>query len=262
VITLSKKILRTCGRTNVTYKLIEEGDRVLLGLSGGKDSLSLAHLLKHMSRSAPFKFEYKALTISYGIGEDFSYLENHCKEQGINHEIYHSNIMNIMQENVRENSSLCSFCARMRRGSLYTYALEHGYNKIALGHHLDDAAESFFMNLMFNGALRSMPPIYRAYNGLLVIRPLILVRERQLLDFVKEHGLSVFSDCNCPAKMADNPKKPYAREQVKHMLKEMEEKNHDLFKMISAGFMNLHAETFFNQNYFNLNEQVDSQSDV
>ncbi len=249
---LSKKILRTLGRANAQYNLIGEGDRVLLGLSGGKDSISLAHALKHMSRHAPFKFEYKALTIGYGIEEDFTYLESHCKEHGIPHEIYRSNIMEIMQENVRDNSSICSFCARMRRGSLYTYALEHGYNKVALGHHLDDAAESFFMNLFYNGSMRSMPPIYRAYNDLLVIRPMIKVRERQLREFVKENDITVFSDCNCPAKRSDNPKKPYARERVKEMLHAMEGENHDLFKMINAAFENIHADTFFAKEYFKL----------
>lgn len=246
---VSKKILRTTGRTNAKYGLIEEGDRVLLGLSGGKDSITLAHILKHMQRHSPFDFEFKALSISYGMGEGFGFLQKHCEDAGIAHEVYSTNIMEIMEENVRENSSICSFCARMRRGSLYTYALEHGYNKLALGHHLDDAAESYFMNLFYNGSMRTMPPAYRAYNDIIVIRPMIKLRERQLADFVESNNIEVMGECNCPAKSSENPKKPHARESTKAMLQKLESENKDVFKMLERGFENIHLESFFDRKY-------------
>lgn len=211
----------------------------------------LAHILKHMQRHAPFKFEFRALSIHYGIGEDFSYLESHCQMYDIPHEVYRTNIMDIIEDNVRTNSSYCSFCARMRRGSLYSKALEMGFNKVALGHHLDDAIESFFMNMFYNGALRSMPPIYRAYNELLIIRPMIKLRERQIVDFVKENRFSTMPECVCPAKSTET-KKPFAREATKELLRDMEEKNHDLFISLRAAFENINPSTFMKKEYFDI----------
>ena len=163
---ISKKILSVVGKTNAQYGLIKEGDKVLLGLSGGKDSILLATILAYMQRHAPFKFEFKALTVDYGRGGEYEYIFEYCQKLGIPYELYRTDIYEILEQNKREGTIYCSFCSRMRRGALYSKALEYGYNKLALAHHLDDAAESFFMNLTYNGAMRSMPPIYRAENGL------------------------------------------------------------------------------------------------
>lgn len=242
---ISKRIISTFGRTNAHFGLIQAGDRVLVGLSGGKDSLLLATLLARLKRHAPFDFSFKALTVDYGIGEDFNYLKEYCIQNEIPHEVYTTNIMEVMQEKRRENSSYCSFCSRMRRGALYAKALEGGYNKLALGHHLDDAAESFFMNFSYNGAIRSMPPIYRAENGLLVIRPLIWLRERQMVDFVAKNGIQT-PLCNCPAQ---HDKPPYAREQTKAMLRKMELENSELFTSLKSAFERVHAETFMDTRF-------------
>lgn len=167
-IEISKKILKITGSTNAQLDLIKEGDKVLLGLSGGKDSILLATLLARLKKYAPFKFEFKAVTIDYGRGGEYEYIFEYCERLGIPYELYRTDIYKILEENKREGSVVCSFCSRMRRGALYTKALEGGFNKLALAHHLDDAAESFMMNLTYNGALRSMPPLYKAGNGLFV----------------------------------------------------------------------------------------------
>jgi tRNA(Ile)-lysidine synthase TilS/MesJ len=248
-IKLSKKILRAAGRANAAYRLVEEGDRVLVGLSGGKDSLTLVHLLKHMQRHAPFSFEFKAVTVSYGMpGERYDALAKHCEAHGIPHEVYETNIYEIAEETIRENSSFCSYFSRMRRGALYTKAQEGGYNKVALGHHLDDAAESFFMNMLNNGALRSMPPVYRAEKGFLVIRPLIWVRERQTRAFVDENGIAAIGDEACPA-MMKKVKLPHARERTKEMLRTWEEENPELFKQLKAAFRHVHPASFMDERY-------------
>ncbi|RDU73909.1 tRNA 2-thiocytidine(32) synthetase TtcA [Helicobacter anseris] len=246
---ISKKILNIVGKTNAQYNLIQEGDKVLLGLSGGKDSILLACILERMQRHAPFKFEFKAVTIHYGLGEDFSYLTEICQRQGIPHEICHTSIADTIKEKRREGSSYCSFCSRMRRGALYSKALEMGYNKVAIAHHLDDAAESFFMNLTYNGSLRSMPPIYRAENGLQVIRPLIHIRERQSIDFVLSQNIKTAPDCNCPAKQPDSDKPPIARLATKHFLQSLEKENPEFFKSLKNAFSNLHANTFSDINF-------------
>ena len=248
MIPISKRLLRIAGRTNAKYNLIKEGDKILLGLSGGKDSLSLAHILKHMQKVAPFDFEFKAVTIAYGMGEDLQTLHAHCEEHGIEHEIVDTKIFELAGEKIRANSSFCSFFSRMRRGALYTYALEKGYNKLALAHHLDDAVESFFMNFSYNGTIRSMPPIYNAENGLVVIRPLIHARERQLRDCAKEAGMPVIGDEACPA-MRFDVKMPIARAKTKEMLSNMEKENPELFISLKKAFESLQPASFCDERF-------------
>ncbi len=244
MIEISKKILRTVGRTNAKYDLICEGDKVLLGLSGGKDSLTLAHTLNRQRRVVPFEFEFLAVTIDYGMGEDLTVLSEHCKKYDIPHEVIKTNIYKTAQEKIRENSSFCSFFSRLRRGALYRVALEKGFNKVALGHHLDDAVESFFMNFLYNGALRSMPPIYKAENGLHVIRPFIMIRERQLIDAAHNNNLPLIGDEACPG-MKFEVKMPYARAKTKELLYNLERDHDKLFVSLKASFEHIHQSSFF-----------------
>ena len=129
-IEISKKILKITGSTNAEFGLIKEGDRVLLGLSGGKDSILLATLLARLKKYAPFDFEFKALTVDYGRGGEYEYIFEYCEKLGIPYELYRTDIYKILEENRREGSVYCSFCSRMRRGALYSKALEGGFNKI------------------------------------------------------------------------------------------------------------------------------------
>ena len=249
---ISKKITKLVGQTNANYDLIKEGDKVLIGFSGGKDSLTLIHALKRMQQKAPFKFEFRAVTITYGMGEDVQFLADHCKEHDIDHEIVDTKIFDISVEKVRKNSSLCSLISRMRRGYLYTYALDNGFNKLALGHHLDDSMESFFMNFFYNGAMRAMPPVYKAENGLMVIRPLIMCRERQLRAFAKTNEIDVIGDEGCPGmrlteKDREHMKMPHARASTKKLLEQLEENNPSVFVSMKAAFKNFHTNTFFDK---------------
>jgi len=244
-VVISKKLLRVAGKTNVDFRLIGEGDRVLVGLSGGKDSLALVHILKHIQRHAPFDFEFEACTIKYGMpDENYNYLIEHCKEHDIKHIVYDTNIFEISQDTIRENSSFCSYFSRMRRGALYTYAQENGFNKVALGHHLDDTVESFFMNMFYNGTLRAMAPIYKTDRGFHLIRPLIQVREKQLMAFARENNLQTIGDEACPAMLRD-VKMPYARANMKIWLESLEKENKNIFKMIKASFKHIHDDTLF-----------------
>ncbi len=244
-IKISKKLLQVAGKTNATFKLINANDRVLVGLSGGKDSLALTHILKYIQRNAPFDFEFEAVTIKYGMdGENYDYLHEHCEKNGIKHTVYETNIYNISNDTIRENSSFCSYFSRMRRGALYTFAKERGFNKVALGHHFDDAAESFFMNMFYNGTMRTLAPIYKTKYDFHLIRPLILARESALRAFAMENELLTIGDDACPA-MRKNVKMPFAREETKLWLKEMETKHKNLFKMLKASFSHIHDDTFF-----------------
>ena len=248
---LSKKIMSKLGKTNAEFNLIEEGDKILVGLSGGKDSLTMIHAMKEQQRRAPFDFEFLAVTISYGMGENYDNLVQHCKEHDIPHIIHETQTYDLAKEKIRKNSSYCSFFSRMRRGYLYSVAKEHGCNKVALGHHMDDAAESFFMNFIYNGQMRSLAPKYRAENGLIVIRPLIQLRERQLRAFVVDNEIEAIGDEACPA-MRFDIKAPHARESTKQMLAEMEQKFPDLFTSLNAAFKNISVESFFDKEKFRL----------
>ena len=248
-IEISKKILRITGSTNAEFGLIKEGDKILLGLSGGKDSILLATLLARLKKYAPFDFEFKALTVDYGRGGEYEYIFEYCEKLGIPYELYRTDIYKILEENRREGTVYCSFCSRMRRGALYSKALEGGFNKIALAHHLDDAAESFMMNLTYNGALRSMPPIYKAENGLYVIRPLIFVRERQIIDFIAKNDIYIAPDCNCPIMWQSDDKRPFAREKTKQMLKEMEMNKPEFFTSLKLALGNVHLNSLFDKRY-------------
>ncbi len=232
------------GKTNAEFQLIEEGDKILVGLSGGKDSLTMIHAMKEQQRRAPFKFEFIAVTVGYGMGENFEKLSEHCKEHDIEHVVRDTKTYELAKEKIRKNSSYCSFFSRMRRGYLYSVAQELGCNKVALGHHMDDAAESFFMNFIYNGQMRSLAPKYTAGNGLVVIRPLIQMRERQLAAFVKENEIEAIGDEACPA-MRFDVKMPHARADTKEMLAKMEKEFPSLFTSLNAAFKNISVDSFF-----------------
>ena len=232
------------GKTNAEFQLIEEGDKILVGLSGGKDSLTMIHAMKEQQRRAPFEFEFIAVTVSYGMGENFGKLSEHCKQYGIKHIVKETQTYDLAKEKIRKNSSYCSFFSRMRRGYLYSVAKELGCNKVALGHHMDDAAESFFMNFIYNGQMRSLAPKYTAGNGLVVIRPLIQMRERQLRAFVEDNDIEAIGDEACPA-MRFDVKMPYARAHMKEMLSSMEKEHPQLFTSLNAAFKNISVDSFF-----------------
>jgi tRNA(Ile)-lysidine synthase TilS/MesJ len=139
----------------------------------------------------------------------------------------------------------------MRRGYLYTAALDRGCNKVALGHHMDDAAESFFMNFIYNGQMRSLAPKYKAENGLIVIRPLIQMRERQLFVFVTDNNLNAIGDESCPA-MRFDVKMPHARANTKEMLANMEKDFPHLFTSLNAAFKNISYDSFFDKEKFSI----------
>jgi tRNA(Ile)-lysidine synthetase-like protein len=244
MIEISKKIIRQVGKTNHQFDLIGNNDKIVLGLSGGKDSLMLAHILKRTQKHSPFNFEFIAVIVDYGMGENHSALTEHLKKYEIPFEIYKTDIYNIAQEKIRKNSSYCSFFSRMRRGALYSATQKLGFNKLALGHHLDDAVESFFMNLFYNSTMRSLAPKYQAGNGIIVIRPLIQVRERQLLDGALKNKLPIIGDESCPA-MRFDIKSPHARYEIKLKLKELERDFPNMFNSVNRAFQNFHLNSFF-----------------
>ena len=220
-----KNMLRPVGKAISDYGMISEGDRLLLGLSGGKDSLSLLHVLRHLQSYAPVKFDLSVATVDPCIdGFDPSPLKGYLADLGINYYYSKQEIATQAAENM-DGDSFCSYCSRMRRGILYSTARKHNCNKLVLAQHLDDLAESFMMSVFHGGSLRTMKASYTIDAGdLQVIRPLVYVRERQLEKFARQAELPVIAD-NCPACFS----KPTQRQHMKLLLAQEEKATSHLF---------------------------------
>lgn len=221
----SRSMISAVGRAIGDYAMIRPGDRVLLGLSGGKDSLSLLHVLLNLRDRAPVKFDLAACTVDPQSPEfDPSPLKPYMAALGVPY-FYQSQPIVEQAEAHMQGDSFCAYCSRMRRGILYRTARERGYNVLALAQHLDDLAETFLMSAFFGGKLRTMQVHYLNDQGdIRVIRPLCYVRERQTRDFAAHAGLPVISE-NCPACFA----KPMQRYQMKLLLAEQERQHKTLF---------------------------------
>ncbi len=216
-----KTITRAVGRAVADYRMIRDGDRLLLALSGGKDSLSLLHTLIYLRTYAPVSFDLGAATVDPQIeGFDPSPLQGYTAGLGVPYFYRSEPIMERAQTHM-QGDSFCSFCSRMRRGILYTAARDNGYNVLVLAQHLDDLAESFLMSAFHRGRLETMKAHYVIdANDLRVIRPFIYVRERQTAHFSAAADLPVIPD-NCPACF----RMPTQRQHMKALLAQ-EEGNH------------------------------------
>jgi len=223
-----KSLLRQVGKAIGDYQLIRAGDRILLGLSGGKDSLALLHILRHFQRHAPIKFEFATVTIDPQADTfDPSPLVPYMERLGIPYHYVREPIVKLAETHM-DNDSYCAFCSRMKRGLMYRTAREHGYNVLALAQHLDDLAESFLMSAFHGGRLKTMKAHYRIDAGdLRVIRPLVLVRERQTADFAKAAALPVIVE-NCPMCFD----MPTQRQHMKELLATEEHQNPNMFKSL------------------------------
>lgn len=220
-----KAILKPVGRAIAQYKMIREGDRILLGLSGGKDSMVLLTVLKHLQRHSPVKFELAACTIDPEIpGFDPSPLKDWCAKLEVPY-FYESEDLVALAEAHMKGNSFCSFCARQKRGKLYTTCRREGYNVLALAQHLDDLAESFMMSAFNAGELRTMKAHYLNNDqDIRIIRPLVRVRETQTRAFAETAKLPIIPD-NCPACYA----KPQERAHIKQLLLAEEKRNKHLY---------------------------------
>ncbi len=236
-VTPPRSLTRLVGRALADFRMIRDGDRVLLGLSGGKDSLTLLHVLEHFRRHAPVRFTLGAATVDPQSPDfDPSPLAPYLTALGVEHHLLSEPIVALAREKMH-NDSFCAFCARMKRGILYGAARRHGYNVLALAQHLDDLAESFLMSAFHEGRLQTMKAHYRIDAGdLRVIRPLVYARERQMAAFAAEHRLPVIHE-NCPACFAH----PTQREHTKQLLAREERSNPQLFKSLLTALRPLMA---------------------
>ncbi len=225
---IPKTVLRQVGRAIHDFRMLHHGDRVLLALSGGKDSLSLLHVLRHFKRCAPIHFDIAAVTLDPMIKTfDPSPLKPYLQGFGTDY-FYIEEAMEKLAQKHMNNNSFCAFCSRIKRGIIYRVAREEGYNVIAMGQHLDDLAESFLMSAFHGGQIRTMKAHYlNDAKDLRIIRPLVYVRERQTRDFARTAKLPVVQD-SCPACFA----MPTQRQHMKSLLAAEEHANKRLFKSL------------------------------
>ena len=193
-----KKVVSLTRRAIEDYDMIQEGDRVAVGVSGGKDSLVLLCALAELSRYYPKKFTVIALTLDMGYPSDFSEVAALCERLGVEYYIKKTNIWQVIFD-IRHEKNPCSLCAKMRRGALTDFALEHDCRKIALGHHNDDALETFFLSLMYEGRIHCFSPVtHLDRRGIYQIRPMVYVRERDIRGAVRNSGIQIVKS-KCPA---------------------------------------------------------------
>ena len=232
---IPKKISQLVGEASKDFDMLHPNDRVLVCVSGGKDSLSLLHIMLNIKKKIPFKIDVGAMTVD-PMSEDFdpSPLINYMKSLGVPYFFESDKILDNAKKSL-QNDSICSFCARMKRGIIYNCARREKYNVIALGQHLDDIAESFLMSIFHNGLLRTMKANYLNDKGdLRIIRPLIYCREKLFKDFAIKNNLPVIQE-NCPA-CFQNPKE---RQRMKVLLAQQENLFPSLFSSLQKAMIPL-----------------------
>ena len=217
-----KRVLSFVRRALDDYLMIEDGDRIAVGVSAGKDSLTLLCAMAEIRRFYPKKFDLLAITVDMGFeGMDFSPVKRFCEELGVEYEIVPTQISKIIFD-VRKEKNPCSLCAKMRRGALYNYAKERGCNKVALGHHFDDVVETFMLNLFYEGRLGCFQPVtYLSNTDITLIRPMIYMPEKDVRYFASKTELPIQKSL-CPADGNTE------REEMKKLLAALERENKGL----------------------------------
>lgn len=215
------------------YKMIEDGDRIAIGISGGKDSLTMLYALANLRRFYPKKFELEAIAVDLGFeGMDFSKVESLCKELDVPFTVIPTKIFSIVFEERKEDNP-CSLCAKMRKGAFNQMCKQLNCNKVAYAHHKDDLIETLMMSLLFEGRLHSFSPItYLDRTDLTVIRPLMYVNEMDIKGFKNAYDLPVIKS-PCPAD--GNTKREYTKNLIRQLTKENKGVRERMFHAIING---------------------------
>ena len=215
---LAKRLRRLVGQAIADFNMIERGDRVMVCLSGGKDSYTLLSMLRQLQAKAPVEFELVAVHLDQKQpGYDAAVLPNYLRSIGMPFEIIEQDTYSVVKRVVPEGKTMCGLCSRLRRGALYHHAEQNGFTKIALGHHRDDIVETMFLNLFYQSSLKAMPPKLLSDDGKhVVIRPLSYCKETDLAEYADQQAFPIMP-CNlCGSQEA------LQRKAIKQMLVEWE----------------------------------------
>lgn len=232
---LGKRLRHQVGRAIADFGMIEEGDKVMVCLSGGKDSYTLLDVLLQLQKKAPVRFSITAVNLDQkqpGFPEHI--LPEYLASIGVDYHIIEQDTYSVVSRVIPEGKTMCSLCSRLRRGALYTYAEAHGFTKIALGHHRDDLVNTFFLNLFFHAKISGMPPKLLSDDGKhVVIRPLAYVAEADIEDYAAHKGFPIIP-CNLCGSQEN-----LQRAQVKKMLRQWERETPGRIETISRALADI-----------------------
>ena len=233
---LIRLLNRKMGQAISDFSMIADGDRLMVCVSGGKDSYAMLDLLVDLQRRAPVRFEIVAVNVDQGWpGYRTDLIAAHLAALGVEHKMVFDDFASVVEANVPAGKTPCSLCSRLRRGLLYNLAVELGCQKIALGHHADDLIETLVLNMFYSGKLASMPAVLRADDGRnTVIRPLCYVPEDLLVEFAAVRQFPLVS-CGCPACGLPEQK----RQVVKELLRQLDERDPGLKQNMLAALRNV-----------------------
>lgn len=243
---LAKRLRRQVGQAIADFGMIEAGDKVMVCLSGGKDSYTLLDILLQLQKKAPVPFELVAVNLDQkqpGFPEHV--LPEYLQELGVPYHIIEQDTYSVVSRVIPEGKTMCSLCSRLRRGSLYSYAEENGFTKIALGHHRDDMVATFFMNLFHHAKLSGMPPKLRSDDGKhVVIRPLAYVRESDIVEYAAARRFPIIP-CNLCGSQEN-----LQRKQVGLMMRQWEKDNPGRIEQISRALGDIRPSQLADPNLF------------
>ncbi len=233
---LARQLRRQVGQAIADFGMIEDGDRIMVCLSGGKDSYTLLDMLLQLQKKAPVAFELVAVNLDQkqpGFPEHV--LPEYLASIGVAYQIIEQDTYSVVSRVIPEGRTMCSLCSRLRRGALYRHAAEHGFTRIALGHHRDDSVATFFLNLFHHAKLSAMPPKLRSDDGQhVVIRPLAYVSERDIEDYAQARRFPIIPCTLCGSQ--DN----LQRRQVAQMLQQWEDQHPGRIDQIARALGNIH----------------------
>ena len=220
------------------FNLVEDGDKIALAISGGKDSLLMAKLFQELKKDRTRNFEFKAISLNPGFEkEDLEQFKKNLDNMKIDCEIIDTNIWQV--SNKMSPDSPCFLCAKMRRGILYKELERLGFNKIALGHHFDDVIETTLINIFYGGTVKTMLPMINSESGnLKLIRPMVYVHEADIIEFTKTNNIRAMS-CGCAVEQDRVNSK---RKEIKRLLKDLEEKNPGIKRRIFSSMKNVNLD--------------------
>jgi tRNA 2-thiocytidine biosynthesis protein TtcA len=243
---LQKRLRRQVGNAIIDYGMIHEGDKVMVCLSGGKDSYTMLEILMNLQRNAPVNFELVAVNLDQkqpGFPEHV--LPEYLGAKGVDYHILERDTYSVVKEKTPEGKTTCALCSRLRRGSLYGFAEEIGATKVALGHHREDILETLFLNMFFGGSLKSMPPKLLSDDGKnIVIRPLAYCREADIAEFSRQMAFPIIP-CNLCGSQPN-----MQRQVVKEMLAEWEVKHPGRLETMFKAVTNVAPSQLADRNLF------------